>query len=1036
LAASVVVVPLFAGFGMQHATLPLDVRALVAAETPGGLAPGASVPNFRLTDHRGVTRELDYESTAKAIVLVFTKTGHPRAVQTAAALRALRERFPAGDVVIWQIDANAGTDPALVAAEQALCNNDTPVLIDDAQRVAAEFGASRQLETFVLGTPPLAQVMYRGPLDNAGPATLAAPTEHYAADAVAAILAGRSVPKPRVDLPAAAPTLDLLPEPAIDYAADVAPIIQRRCVSCHSAGNIAPHVYARFEDLSARALQIRGGMLQKRMSPWHADPRFGVFSNGLGLAPGETATLHAWAKAGAPRGAGADPLLAAPAPPGADWPLGRPDLILTIPRQTIPARGLIDYRYITVDVPVTAEKWLRAAVVRPGNPRVVHHALVFEGSQFDLLFAALASGQLPGLGGFFAGYVPGLAQTWFPDDAGKRLRASSQITFQMHYTATGQAETDETQIGFYYYDRAPGRELLTRAATTLSITIPPGAKDYERTATFTPSATKDVVLYELNPHMHYRGKRFRFEAAYPDGTTETLLNVPQYDFAWQSGYRFAEPKRLPRGTVLRAVGAFDNSAQNRLNPDPRVIVTFGEQTNDEMFIGYINYAELPENSPAAAPVFAANTVARARVGEAFALALTATNAPTRYRADALPAGLTLDPERGVISGTPAAAGRRMIAVTAENAVGAATMALDLVVTNPGAPVFTQQPRSVRARLGDTVTLTAAVAAAPGTVYTWYFRGGEFCNTAAPVLTLNTITAAYVGDYACVAANAAGSATSAVASLSLDFSGLVNLSARARVGTEANVVIPGITVRGDKPKQLLIRAVGPGLAAFGVGGILANPTLSVFNAAGEKILVNDNWGDVPAVAALRTASSALGAFALPEGSRDAAMLVTVPPGSYTVQVSGAGTGAAAQGVAIVEVYEADANPSTLVNLSCRARVGTGADLLIAGFTLVGTEAKRVLIRGVGPTLAGLGVAGTLADPRLEIIRQSTGATVASNDNWDAALAPTFAAAGAFALTPGSRDAALVVTLPPGSYTAQVSGTGNATGVAIVEVYELP
>jgi hypothetical protein len=203
-----------------------------------------------------------------------------------------------------------------------------------------------------------------------------------------------------------------------------------------------------------------------------------------------------------------------------------------------------------------------------------------------------------------------------------------------------------------------------------------------------------------------------------------------------------------------------------------------------------------------------------------------------------------------------------------------------------------------------------------------------------------------------------------------------------------------------------------------------------------VLVNDNWGEVPDVIALRNAASSQGAFALLEGSRDAAMLVTLPPGGYTVQVAGSGSGAAAQGVAIVEVYEADASPSTLVNLSCRANVGTGGDILIAGFTISGTELKKILVRGVGPTLGTLGVTGTLANPRLDILRQGGAAPVASNDDWDASLAAVFSSVGAFGLTPGSRDAAVLVTVPPGSYTAQVSGVGSTTGVAIVEVYEVP
>ena len=1019
---------------MQHGQRPLDVR--FATETAGGLAPGSLVPNFRLNDHRGLTRELHYEASAKAIVLVFTRSNSPRALQTAAALRSLRARFPSNDVIIWQVDANAGASRTTITAEQTLFNNETPVLLDEAQLVATELGATRELETFVLAAPPFTDLVYRGPLDNADPATLDAPTENYAADAVAALLAGRPPTRARIDLAGNAPVLDLPPSPSTNYTTEVAPIVMRRCISCHSTGNIAPHVYEKFEDLASRAPSLRASMLIKRMSPWHADSQFGVFANALGLTNSETATLHAWARAGAPRGTGADPLLTAPPPASGDWPLGQPDKIVTLPKQEIAATGVVPYKYLTVTVDVPNDTWLRAAIVKPGNRKVVHHALVFEGSQIDLLLAALG-GDLPGLGGFFAAYVPGLQQAFYPEGTGKLMKRNGQLTFQMHYTPSGTAESDETQIGLYFARNAPDRELLSKAAVDDELAIPAGAKEYERGASVVPSTSRDVLLYELEPHMHYRGKRFRFEAVYPGGATEVLLNVPQYDFAWQSQYRLAQPKRLPAGTAIRVNGAFDNSSQNPANPDPKVIVKFGEQTNDEMFIGYITYAELPTRATSSAPILGENLVVRARVGEPVSIPPRTAMAGTTYRAAPLPAGLRIDAATGTITGTPATAGRHALVVTAENAAGTAATTIDLTITPAAtAPVFTQQPKSVRARLGQSVTLTSAVAAPPATTYTWYFRGGEFCNTESPVLALNDITAAYAGEYYCVASNAAGTARSATATLTLEFSGLINLSARANVGTGANVVIPGITVRGTQPKTLLIRAAGPALAGFGVGGALANPVVSIFTANGEKILVNDNWGEVPDVGALRASTSAQGAFALPEGSRDAAMLVTLPPGGYTVQVAGSGTGVAAQGVAIVEVYEADANPSTLVNLSCRAQVGTGADLLIAGFAISGSESRRVLIRAVGPTLATLGVGGTLANPQLEIIKQGEATPLYRNDDWDAGLASTFSSVGAFGLTPGSRDSALVVTLPPGSYTAQVSGVGGTTGVAIVEVYEMP
>lgn len=991
------------------------------------------MPNFRLTDHRGATRELHYDSTVRAVVLVFTGTGSPRALQTSASLRALRARYPANEVIIWQIDSSAAVTAAALAAEQALFNNDLPVLRDEAQLVASELGVTRQTEAFVLSPGPGSVIQYRGPLDNGDPASLSPATENHVMAALDAVLAGRAPARSRITMPATAPRIELPPAPSISYALDVAPIVQRRCIECHSPGNIAPHSYTRFEDLASRANSIRASLLTRRMAPWHADAEYGTWSNEVALTPAESATLHAWAKAGAPRGAGADPIAAAIPTAAATWPLGQPDLVLTIPRQSIPATGKVDYVYITLAVPIDRERWLRAAVVRPGNPKVVHHSLVFEGTLFDVL--AAAGGQ----GGFFAGYVPGLAQTWYPPGTGKRLRRDAALTLQMHYTPTGAPETDETQVGLYFTDTAPARELQTRSAYSPiiplnTIAIPARAREYLREASFTPSATRDVLLYELSPHMHYRGKWFRYEATYPDGTTETLLNVPQYDFNWQSGYRLAEPKRLPAGTVIRVRGSFDNSPLNPFNPNPNVIVRGGDQTDDEMFIGYLNYAELGEKAPARAPSFPANLAARARVGEAFRLPVDVATATT-LSAAGLPDGLSL--AGAVISGTPKSAGRSSVRLTAANAVGSAASILDLTVAPAsGAPEFTSHPRSVRARLGSTVTFTAAVNSGPGTIYTWYVRGGEFCNTEGPVLTLTNLTAAHAGDWECVASNPAGSSRSEPASLSLEFSGLVNLSARASVGTGANVVIPGITVRGTKPKTLLIRAAGPALAAFGVGGTLANPSLGVFDSRGDRVLANDNWSDVPNLRDLRAATAAQGAFALPEGGRDAAMLVTLPPGGYTVQVAGAGTGAAAQGVAIVEVYEADANPSTLVNLSCRANVGVDDNILIAGFAISGVAPKRVLIRAVGPTLGALGVTGALSDPRLEVVNQATGSTAAANDNWTADLANVFSSVGAFALNPGSTDAAVVATLPPGSYTAKVSGANRGTGVALVEVYELP
>ncbi len=261
--------------------------------------------------------------------------------------------------------------------------------------------------------------------------------------------------------------------------------------------------------------------------------------------------------------------------------------------------------------------------------------------------------------------------------------------------------------------------------------------------------------------------------------------------------------------------------------------------------------------------------------------------------------------------------------------------------------------------------------------------------------------------------------------------LVNLSVRTTAGRDADALVVGFNLAGTGTKPVLIRAVGPTLGVFGVAGALADPLLRLDAAGGATVLQNDNWGGAAAVAA---AAGRVGAFALDASSRDAAVLPSLAAGSYTVQVTPA-TAATAPGGALVEVY--DAEPTTgsrLANVSARAQVGTGGDILVVGFAVGGTGTRNVLIRAVGPTLAAFGVGGTLADPKLEVIRD--GAPVATSDNWNAALSPAFATVGAFALTAGSRDAALALALAPGTYTAQVSGVGATTGVALVEVYELP
>jgi hypothetical protein len=269
--------------------------------------------------------------------------------------------------------------------------------------------------------------------------------------------------------------------------------------------------------------------------------------------------------------------------------------------------------------------------------------------------------------------------------------------------------------------------------------------------------------------------------------------------------------------------------------------------------------------------------------------------------------------------------------------------------------------------------------------------------------------------------------------------LANLSVRSPAGSGANTLVVGFAINGSSPKPILVRAIGPTLAGFGLPGAMPDPVLTIYRGA-APIDGNDNWGANARADDIVAKSALVGAFPLDRASRDAAILINLLPGSYTAQISAAGT--SASGVALLETYDTDFNADAdalgrrLINISSRAQVGAGENVMFAGFFVLGPTPKRLLIRGVGPTLGVFGVTGVLADSQI-FVRRSDGTLVASNDNWSGAdVSAAASATGAFALPAGSRDAALIANLSPGGYTVELSGVGGATGVGLIEVYELP
>jgi len=376
----------------------------------------------------------------------------------------------------------------------------------------------------------------------------------------------------------------------VTFTRDVAPILYNRCVECHRAGEVAPMALITYNETRPWAKSIKQKVVDRSMPPWLASPENTHFKNNRRLSQKEIDTITAWVDAGAPKGSDED----LPAPPKFEegWAIGKPDAIISLDQEVaVPAEGVIPYKYLTVQTNFNEDKWVQAAEIRAGNRKVVHHIIVYvqePGVKND----QPAEGR-GGRGVKLSGFAPGEQPKVFPSGTGRLIKKGSKLTFQMHYTPNGEATTDRSYIGLVFSKTPVQKIALTGTATNSRFVIPPGDGNYEVRSSWT--APDDVRIIDLMPHMHVRGKDFTYTAVYPDGRSEVVLQVPKYDFNWQLLYQFKEPLFLPKGARLDCVAHFDNSGRNKYNPDPTKEVRWGDQTWEEMMIGWFDYILEKEN---------------------------------------------------------------------------------------------------------------------------------------------------------------------------------------------------------------------------------------------------------------------------------------------------------------------------------------------------------------------------------------------------------------------------------------------------------
>jgi peroxiredoxin len=577
------------GFSMALSAAALPAQATEPAPVTG---LGARAPSGgTLRDVRGNRRPLHDFKGHRALVLAFLGTECPLSSLYLPSLIELEKNYRKKQVQFLAIYPNAHDDLDRVAAHAYDHDLPFPVLRDSGKRLADALGVSRVPAVVVLDGDFV--LRYRGRIDDRYGVAFRKQkaTRADLAEALAEVLAGKKVSVPETEADGC--LLENAAKPVartdVTYNKQVARILQQRCQSCHRPGQAAPFSLLTFEDAVRHARMIKEVTTERRMPPWHADGRFGHFLNDRRLSRDQVETLAAWVDAGTPRGDARD--LPKPIEWSEGWTLGKPDLVISMPQEfEVPAEGVLPYQHYTVPTNFKEDRWVRLAEARPGSAGVVHHIVVYllkEGQ--DRPFSE--DGTLSVL----VGWAPGDLGMSCPPDTALRLPKGCRLLFELHYSPNGKAVKDRSKVGITFAKQPPRYELFMNSFANEGIELPPHDPHYKAEATLRMRA--DARLLSFVPHMHWRGRDYRYEAIYPDGRREVLLSVPRWDFNWQNVYQFKDALKLPKGTRIYSVAHWDNSKNNPDNPDPTKMVRFGPQTWDEMMVGWMAYVwERPETA--------------------------------------------------------------------------------------------------------------------------------------------------------------------------------------------------------------------------------------------------------------------------------------------------------------------------------------------------------------------------------------------------------------------------------------------------------
>ena len=570
----------------------LAFAGLARADAPAPV--GGRAPDFTLPD-AATGRDAQLAAGTKATVLAFTCTGCPVSANYLPVLARLHKRHADDNVEFVNINCHP-SDTAADAAQQAKeIGLPFRTLKDTSGEVARQLNVTRVPTVIVLDAGK--HVRYFGRVDDQfapGGRSRGKPTTHELATAIAAVVEGREVKTPFAEPAGCALSTPVTKaDVGVTYHKEVARLIQEKCQVCHRPGEAAPFTLMNYRDAKSWAGMIREVVADNVMPPWHADGPVGHFANDRRLSDAQKKALLDWVDAGCPEGNPAD---APPAKVYAEgWRLGRePDVIVKMEKPvSVPAQFLMGvvgmpYQYIKGEADFKEDTWVQGVEVRPDLRAAIHHIIVYtipKGAKLrDMVKNDGFSRHM------LAAFVPGDAPAIYPEGMAKKIPAGAALLFEVHYTPNGKAGVDRSSVGILVAKSPPKYEVKSDAGINHRLDIPPGDADY-KIAAKPVVFTKPATIVGLTPHMHLRGKAFRYELVRPDGTREVLLNVPNYDFNWQVAYSPAAPPTVPAGSKIECVAWFDNSKGNLSNPDPTKRVHWGQQTWEEMMIGFVEYYE-------------------------------------------------------------------------------------------------------------------------------------------------------------------------------------------------------------------------------------------------------------------------------------------------------------------------------------------------------------------------------------------------------------------------------------------------------------